>query len=50
MDEEGDHPQVAKALTAREKEDDDDYEEVVPMMGEDGHQMRQAAKKNSEKN
>ena len=31
--------QVAKALTAREKDDDDDGEEV-PMKREDGHQMR----------
>ena len=38
--------QVAKALTARDKDDDDDEEEV-PMKEKDGHQMRQAAKKKS---
>ena len=36
--------QVAKALTARDKDDDNDEEEV-PMKEKDGHQMRQAAKK-----
>ena len=38
--------QVSKALTARDK-DDNDEEEVVPMKEKDGHQMRQAAKKKS---
>jgi hypothetical protein len=38
--------QVAKDLTARDKDDDND-EEVVPMKEKDGHQMRQAAKKKS---
>ena len=41
--------QVAKALTARDK-DDNDEEEEVPMKEKDGHQMRQAAKKKSETN
>ena len=40
---------MAKALTVREKEDDDKDEEVIPMKGVDGHQMRQAAKKKSGK-
>ena len=39
--------QVAKALTAREKDDDDDNEGAVPMKEKVGHQMRQAAKKKS---
>ena len=37
--------QVAKALTARDKDDDD--KEVIPMKEKDGHLMRQAAKKKS---
>ena len=41
---------MAKALTAKEKKDDDDNEEMVPMKGEEGHQMRQAEKKKSGKN
>jgi len=38
--------QVAKALTAREQDDDPD-EENVPMKEKDGHSMRQPAKKKS---
>jgi hypothetical protein len=38
--------QVAKALTARYKDEHDDKEEF-PMKEKDGHQMRQAAKKKS---
>ena len=35
---------MAKALTAKVKDDNDDEEEI-PMKEKDGHQMRQAAKK-----
>ena len=38
--------QVAKALTARDKDDNNEKEEV-PMKEKYGHQMRQAAKKKS---
>ena len=41
--------QVAKELTARDKDDNDDGKEIVPMKGDDGLQMRQAAKKKSGK-
>ncbi len=36
--------QVSNALTARDKDDNNDKEEV-PMKETDGHHMRQAAKK-----
>ena len=41
--------QVAKALTSKGKDDDNDDEETLPMK-EDGHLMRQAAKKKLETN